>query len=410
VLLALAAGALHAEEKPAPLQAEIAMTASLDDVLSPTMSDADFALWRDGFRTRAAASGISGTTLDRALPFLRFDPDVIARDRRQAEFTKAIWDYLDVAVSEDRVTGGRAAYRANADTLGAIEARYGVDAHVLTALWGLETSYGGYMGTTNTLSALATLAADTRRAAFFEGQLVAALKIVEEGEVAPEAMLGSWAGAMGHTQFMPTSYLAHAVDFTGDGRRDVWGKDPADALASAAAYLAAHGWNKGAPWGVEVTVPEGFDFTLTGVFVTKPAAAWAALGIRDTAGRIVPDHGPASILFPAGHRGAAFMIFPNFHVIETYNPADAYVIALGHLADRIAGGPRLSASWPREERTLTGEERVELQRLLVAKGYDTGGIDGRIGPKTVAAVMAFQSSQGLVPDGFASPALLSLLR
>ncbi|MEY3309830.1 MAG: hypothetical protein RLZZ413_3868, partial [Pseudomonadota bacterium] len=220
----------------------------------------------------------------------------------------------------------------------------------------LESAYGSYRGEYPLIGTLATLAYDTRRGAFFEGQLLAALSIVQSGDVGADAMTGSWAGAMGHTQFIPTSYLAHAVDFTGDGRRDIWSDDPADALASTAAYLADAGWQSGKPWGVEVTLPPGFDYGETGERVKKPVAVWQALGVRTADGGALPDHGPASVLLPAGAQGAAFLIFANFQVIERYNAADAYVIGIGHLADRIAGGPPIRAAWPRQDRALKFDE------------------------------------------------------
>jgi membrane-bound lytic murein transglycosylase B len=369
-----------------------------------------FNRWIEGFRVRALAQGISASVFDRAFRGIRYNTDVIQRDRTQNEFTKTIWDYLDTAVSEDRVANGRRALERHRALLEEIEARYGVDKEVVLAIWGLESAYGGFRGSTPTVEALATLAFDGRRAEFFEAELVAALKILQSGDVAPEAMRGSWAGAMGHTQFMPSSYLVFAVDQGGDGRRDIWGDDPTDALASTAAYLARHGWRKGSPWGVEVRLPEGFDYGLTGERIKKSAADWAALGVRAVDGSVVPEHGAASILMPAGAHGAAFMIFPNFSVIETYNPADAYVIAVGHLADRIAGGPPIAASWPREDRALTLAERRELQERLTHAGFATGGVDGKVGPNTIAAVRAFQRSKGLIPDGYASLEVLRRLR
>ncbi|MCB6177748.1 lytic murein transglycosylase [Rhodobacter sp. Har01] len=373
-------------------------------------SEAGFRQWVTDFRGKALQAGVPAATWDRALREAHFLPEVVERDRRQTEFTKTIWDYLDVAVSEDRVALGQTALAANAALFDRIEAAYGVDREVVAAIWGLESAYGAYRGTTPTVSALATLAYDVRRAAFFETQLIQALKILDEGHVAPEDMLGSWAGAMGHTQFMPSSWAEFAVDFNGDGRRDIWGDDPADALASTANYLAHWGWTKGQPWGLEVRLPEGFDYDQTTERVKKPVADWRAMGVAPMAGGTLPEGPEGSIILPAGHTGPAFLIFPNFQVIERYNLADAYVIGIGHLADRLAGGPAIAAPWPRQWRALTLEERKDLQSLLVALGHDTGGVDGRIGPKTIASVKAWQKARGDVPDGYPSPDVLAALR
>ena len=373
-------------------------------------SEAGFEAWVQGFRGRALARGIAAKVFDSAFRGVHYNAYVIDKDRHQGEFTKTIWEYLDKAASEERVANGVAALRQHRKLLDRIEATYGVDREVVVAIWGLESAYGAVMGDVPLIEALATLSYDARRGRFFEGQLVDALKILQSGDITPGRMTGSWAGAMGHTQFIPSSYLAFAVDFTGDGKRDIWSDDPADALASTAAYLARSGWRKGQPWGVEVHLPSDFDFGLTGDRVTKSAAQWAALGVRDMAGGMVRDHGPASILLPAGARGAAFMIFPNFHAIEKYNAADAYVIGVGHLSDRIAGGPPIQAAWPRDDRALQLDERVELQQRLIGMGLDTGGADGRIGPMTVAAVKAFQRSIGMVADGYASLDILRRLR
>jgi membrane-bound lytic murein transglycosylase B len=373
-------------------------------------TEAGFAAWVAGFRSRAFAAGITPQTFDAAFGEARFDPSVVEKDRNQSEFTKAIWEYLDSAVSDARIENGQAALRNNLALLERIEAAYGVDKEVVAAVWGLESAYGSYRGEYPLIGTLATLAYDTRRGAFFEGQLLAALSILQSGDVGADAMTGSWAGAMGHTQFIPTSYLAHAVDFTGDGRRDIWSDDPADALASTAAYLADAGWQSGKPWGVEVTLPPGFDYGETGERVKKPVADWQALGVRTAGGGALPDHGPASVLLPAGAQGAAFLIFANFQVIERYNAADAYVIGIGHLADRIAGGPPIRAAWPRQDRALKFDERVELQQRLAAAGFDPGTADGKVGPNTIAAVRAFQRSIGAVPDGYASLDILQKLR
>lgn len=403
LLMPVAAQSAPMAQSPHPM-------ARPDSVVQTVALPARFENWIGAFQRRAAAEGITATTLRRAFANVSYMPDVIRRDRSQAEFTKQIWEYLDTAVSDARVRNGRSAFAAERETLRQIERRFGVEAEVVTAIWGLESAYGGFRGSTPIISAMATLAYDGRRAAFFEDQLIAALKIVQAGDVAPGRMTGSWAGAMGHTQFMPTSYLDYAVDFTGDGRRDIWSDNPTDALASTAAYLKAFGWTKGQPWGVEVRLPTGFDYSLTGERIKRSPAEWARLGVRDAQGQIVPNHGRASILLPAGARGAAFMIFDNFHVLERYNTADAYVIAVGLLSDRIAGGPPLSAGWPRGDRALSFAEKKEMQRRLIRAGFDTGKIDGIIGPNTIQAVREYQASIGVVPDGYASLDVLKKLR
>ncbi len=366
--------------------------------------------WISDFRARASAQGISTQAFDAAFRGVRYNADVIQRDRNQSEFTKTIWEYLDSAASDLRVRNGQAALRQNERLLNAIEARYGVEKEVVVAVWGLESSFGAFRGDEPLIEALATLAYDGRRGRFFEQQLIAALKIIQSGDVAPSDMTGSWAGAMGHTQFIPTSYLAYAVDFTGDGKRDIWSDDPADALASTASYLANFGWISGQPWGVEVRLPNGFDYTQANRRIQRLPSEWARMGVTGLNGRVVRDYGDASVLLPAGAQGAAFLIFHNFSVIERYNTADAYVIGVGHLSDRIAGGGAIQASWPRGDRALVFAERQELQRRLTAAGHSTQGIDGRIGPLTIDAIRSYQRSQGLVPDGYASLSLLMRLR
>ncbi len=378
--------------------------------LALATSQTGFNSWIDGFRQRAGAAGIRATTLDAAFAGVTIDEDVIRRDRNQSEFSKTIWQYLSSAASDTRIANGKKALAAQGRTLEAIERRYGVEKEVVVAIWGLESAYGSFRGSNDVIRSLATLAYEGRRGAFFEEQLVAALKILQNGDTAPRNMTGSWAGAMGHTQFIPTSYLSYAVDFNGDGRRDIWSDDPTDALASTAAYLKKSGWKKGQPWGVEVRVPSGFDYTLADRKIKKTPSAWARLGVKDMSGRTVGNHGKASILLPAGAKGAAFMIFDNFAAIERYNTADAYVIGVGHLSDRIAGAGPIRSNWPTSDRALSFAERKEMQQRLTQAGFSTQGIDGRVGPKTIDAIRAYQKNRGLVPDGYASLALLQKLR
>lgn len=366
--------------------------------------------WVEGFRGRALAVGVSPAAFDAGMAGVSFLPKVVERDRRQDEFTKTLWEYLDKAVSDDRIALGQRALREQAAVLDRVEATYGVDRQVVVAIWGLESSYGAVRGDVPTISALATLAYDGRRGAFFEAELIEALRILQHGDATPAQMLGSWAGAMGHTQFMPSSWAKLAVDFDGDGKRNVWGDDPADALASTAAYLAKAGWKKGAPWAIEVRLPEGFDYMLAGPRTQKPLGYWAGLGLSNAEGGALAGDHWASLLLPAGARGPAFLIFDNFAAIETYNLADAYVIAVGHLADRLAGGAPFRGTWPRDLRVLDYFERIELQERLTAAGFDTLGADAKMGPRTLAAIRGYQRHSGLVPDGYPSLALLERLR
>jgi membrane-bound lytic murein transglycosylase B len=396
-----APGAIRPQQRPEGLAKAMAELAA---------ASAGFQRWVDGFAPRARAQGISIATFSAAFQDVQFDPAVIKRDRNQSEFTKSIWEYLESAASDARIENGRTALQKHRRTLSAIETRYGVDKEVVVAVWGLETGYGAYRGSEDVIQSLATLAYEGRRGAFFEEQLIAALKILQNGDTQPRNMRGSWAGAMGHTQFIPTSYLAYAVDFNKDGRRDIWSEDPTDALASTAAYLKKSGWKTGQPWGVEVILPRGFDYALANREIKKLPAQWARLGVVDMNDRAVPNHGAASLLLPAGAQGAAFMIFDNFSAIEKYNAADAYVIGVGHLSDRIRGGPPIKSSWPTTDRALSLSERKEMQQHLTQAGFDTKGIDGRIGPNTIEAVREFQQARGLAPDGYPSMQLLQRLR
>ena len=368
-----------------------------------------FDAWVASFRSRAAARGISSATLESAFRDVGFLPGVIERDRNQTEFTRSLEDYLAIAASDERVATGREMLRRHRALLSEIEARFGVEAEVVTAIWGLESRYGARRGNVPVISALATLAYDGRRGSFFEKQLVAALRILQNGDVTPARMTGSWAGAMGHTQFIPTSYEAYAVDFRGDGRRDIWSDDPTDALASAAAYLSRSGWRRGQPWGVEVLLPAGFDMSQTGRRISRSAAQWSAQGVRAADGGRMPDHGPASILAPAGPGGPAFMVFRNFDVIARYNNAESYVLGIGHLSDRLAGGGPIRGAFPPDAQGMTIAHRQALQRRLTAAGFDTQGTDGVIGPNTRAAISAYQRSVGLPATGEPSMDILARL-
>lgn len=368
-----------------------------------------FDAWVAAFRDRAAGRGIAPGVLDQAFRHAGFLPGVVERDRNQTEFTRTVEDYLSIAASDERVSLGRQMMGRYGSVLAAVEGRYGVNRHIVAAVWGLESFFGTRRGDVPVISALATLAYDGRRGEFFESQLMAALKILQAGDIAPDRMLGSWAGAMGHTQFIPTSYLAYAVDFTGDGRRDIWSDDPSDALASTAAYLSRSGWVRGEPWLIEVLLPAGFNMGLAGRGKGRSTADWAAMGVRAAAGGSLPG-GTASVLAPAGAGGPGFMVFRNFNVILRYNNAENYALGVGHLADRLAGGGALRGSFPPDATGMSKADRQELQRRLTAAGYDTGGTDGVIGAKTRAAIEAFQRARGLAVTGEPSLALLALLR
>ena len=348
---------------------------------------------------------------DAAFQGVGVNAEVVRLDGAQAEFTKPIWEYLDGAASADRVATGR----AKAAQLQSDDGRDRGDATASTGRWcwrsgAWSRTTARIRGSIPAVESLATLAYEGRRRDFGEEQLIAALLILQAGDATPSQMVGSWAGAMGHTQFVPTSYLKHAVDFNGDGRRDVWSNDPTDALASTANYLRANGWTRGQPWGIEVRLPEGFNYAVADQSNRRPVSDWRARGVTRLDGAPLPDYGNAAILAPAGARGPAFAVFDNFFVIKTYNNATSYAMGVGHLGDRIAGGGPIVGAWPRHERELSRTEKIEMQERLIARGFDTGATDGVIGPNTIAAIRQYQQSRGVTPDGFATATLLASLR
>lgn len=386
-------------------------TSPKPSAVQPTQpTAATFGEWRDQFRVRALAAGISPATFDSAFAGVRLNTQVQSLDRKQPEFSRPIWEYLDSAVSSSRVATGKRNAQRKQDALERIQARYGVDYPAIVAVWGLESGYGGNFGSIPVIQSMATLAYDGRRRGFAEEQLIAALRILEAGDITPSRMVGSWAGAMGHTQFIPTSFLEYAVDFTGDGKRDLWASDAIDALASTANYLSRFGWTQGAPAVIEVSLPDGFDYLQATQSVKKPAQDWRAAGVIPVRGGALPAADGVSIILPAGAKGPAFAAYPNFRVIKRYNNSTSYALAVAHLADRIAGASGFAGSWPRDDRTLSRTEKQELQSRLTQLGFDTKGVDGIIGPNSRDAVRAFQSSRGLVPDGYVSAAILREVR
>ena len=360
----------------------------------------------------ARAKGVSAETFNRALAGAKLDQDVLKKAAFQPEFTRAIWDYLESAVSESRITNGRQMKERHLRDLERIEQQSGVDYHILLAIWGVESSYGAVLDNRNIVMdvphALATLAHAGPRnyKSFGRTQLVAALQILEKGDIPIGQMTGSWAGAMGHTQFIPTSYLAYAVDYTGDGKRDIWNA-PMDAVASAANLLKMNGWQAGKTWGYEVRLPQGFNFGLGDGKTRRSLTEWQRMGISRVNGQGFPrPEDQAFLLLPAGAKGPAFLMLKNFDVIKRYNNATSYALAVGHLADRIRGGGPFVASWPRTEKPLSRADIEQLQTALNRKGFNVGEVDGKLGPATMAGIRAYQASAGHTPDGFATQALL----
>ncbi|QEA39076.1 lytic murein transglycosylase [Pistricoccus aurantiacus] len=369
----------------------------------------DFVDWVATFRREARDQGIGESVLVSAFEGVRFQPRVIELDGAQPEFVRPIWSYLDTAVSATRIEQGRKQLAAHEGAASAAAQRYGVPKEILVAIWGIESNYGANFGGFSTIDALATLAFEGRRSEFAKQELMAALRILQAGDIDASRMRGSWAGAMGHTQFMPSSFEAYAVDGDADGHRDIWGSIP-DVMASTAHYLDRAGWRAGEPWGVEVTLPQGFDYTQASAAIRRSSEQWASEGVAALNGRALPNFDEAAILVPAGASGPAFLVGPNFRAILRYNNATSYALAVGTLANRIAGRPGIDQQWPRDQKPLSRSQVRELQQLLNRQGYATGTPDGILGPNTRRGLRDYQRSVGLVPDGFATQALLDRLR
>ena len=368
-----------------------------------------FVTFVTALRPDALAAGVSAATFDAAFAGLVADPKVIAAAKVQPEFRQTIHVYVDGRVTPARVTQGRALAQQWRPWLDRIEKKYGVDRYVVLAIWGLETNYGPAGGNSDTIRSLATLACCTqRRPELFRAELIAALQILEAHDIAPRAMTGSWAGALGQTQFMPSSFLKYAVDMDGDGHRDIWRSVP-DALASIADYLQQHDWDAMKRWGYEVRLPANFDFAAITAHEGQPVAAWEKLGIVAADGKPIAERGAAWLFLPAGAKGPAFLTLQNFWAIKTYNISDSYTLSIGLLADRLRGGGPLVGAWPAKEVALGRADLEALQRKLAALGHAIDKVDGKVGPSTRAALRAWQADNGILADGYPTPEMLTRL-
>ena len=369
-----------------------------------------FGQWIERFWPTARAAGIKRETYDLAFKGMTPDPKVIEAANFQPEYKKPIGEYVDRVVSDKRVTGGKQKLEENKALLDILEKRYGVDRTIIIAIWGVESNYGTQPGDMNVIRSLATLAYYNTKASFARQQLITALKILQRGDISVEAMNGSWAGAMGHTQFIPTTYQAYAVDYDGDGKRNIWNDVP-DALASTASYLKHSNWQAGQTWGYEVTLPKGLNPKKYSERTLKSVGEWQKLGVRRVNSEAFPRPGDKAGLYaPAGTAGPVFLVLNNFRSILRYNNATSYALGVGHLADRLKGYGPFVHPWPTDENHLSLDQRVELQKLLVAKGLLVGDTDGIIGPATLEAVKTFQRGKGMPVDGFPSRTILEMLR
>ncbi len=376
---------------------------------APAAAQGDFPDCVSRLQQQARGEGISESVVETALGEVDYRERVIELDRRQPEFTQTFADYLGRRVTDERVTRGRELLAEHRSLLDRVAREYGVPARYLVAFWGLETNYGTYFGGMPALDSLATLACDRRRSDFFTTQLLDALRIIDEGAIKADRMQGSWAGALGNFQFMPSIFLRYAVDADGDGRRDLWGSLP-DAVASAANFLRDAGWRAGERWGRDVRLPEGFAFDQTGTDQPRPLTQWAEMGVRSADGTELPrSRMEGSVIVPAGYRGPAFMVYHNFDVIMRWNRSHFYALAVGHLADRINGAGALHRPPPSDAPRLSRGAVLSLQKTLNERGFNAGTPDGIVGPATRSAIRAFQQDRDLVADGHPGAEVLAAL-
>jgi lytic murein transglycosylase len=378
--------------------------------LAVTPAAADFRECLAGLRSQAAAKGVSGQTYDAVTSGLEPDMKIFELMDNQPEFKTPIWDYVALLVDEERVVDGRSAMRQHGQALAGAESRYGVDRHIIAGVWGVESNFGKDIGGRSLIQSLATLSCvPNRRQAYFRGELMATLRIVEAGEIDASRLKGSWAGAFGHTQFMPSTYQRLAVDGDGDGRRDVVDSVP-DAVASTANFLRKAGWSSGMPWGYEVRLPQRFPAGAAGRKNKRPVSSWAAMGVTRVDGRPLSGDYAAGILIPAGVDGPAFLVTRNFDALYSYNAAESYGLAIAVLADRLRGGAGIQAEWPTDDPPLSRADRRELQQHLTRRGYDVGEPDGKIGQKTRDAIKSVETQIGMRPTGRPGGKVLQALR
>lgn len=387
-------------EQPKPL---------LTTASATVMTEAEFSSCISSLSAKAKAAGISSSTISSSLAKARFNARVIELDRQQPEFTTSFADYFNRRVTDQRVEQGKALMVKHRALLDRVSKQYGVPAPYILAFWGLETNYGSFLGNMSAVDTLSTLACDQRRSDFFTTELINSLRILDGHDVKPDKLIGSWAGAMGNFQFMPSAFLKYAVDYDGDNKRDLWSSTP-DAMASAANFLKGLGWQTSDRWGQEVKLPTGFSFLEAGLKNSRPISEWRKLGVKSADNTpLTTVDGSASLLVPSGHKGPAFLVYDNFNVIMRWNRSEFYALAVGNLADRIAGAGKLIQPPPEDAPRLRRNQVILLQEQLNKKGFNTGTPDGILGPGTRRAISEFQNQQGMIADGFPDRKTLGLL-